>query len=74
MWNDSLIDGPIHIVGAQGYHLNIPLELLTADLKEYVVEPSNPRRVLCEHNTVYLRFVDEDQARATSLGRFWINS
>jgi hypothetical protein len=70
-WNLSLIDGPIPIFDVTGYHLNIAPQVYTAELEQYAVTPTVPRRVFAGAETVFLRFADEAEARSV-LGAYWI--
>ena len=69
MWNLSLIDGPVHVPDATGYHLNIAPEI-AAGLDAWRVYPTSPERVFAGAETVFLRFADEAEARS-ALGAYW---
>lgn len=70
-------DGSTPIVGYEpGYHLNICAGLLTPELEPHRVIPSSPVRTWAGDkgptwSTIFLRFDDEAQARASSLGQHW---
>jgi hypothetical protein len=70
-WNPSLIDGPIPIPDAAGYHLNVAPQVYTDAMQPYVMTPSFPRRVFAGAETVFLRFADEAEARS-ALGAYWM--
>jgi hypothetical protein len=54
-----------------GYHVNIAPQVYTAELEQYAVTPTLPRRVFAGAETVFLRFADEAEARSV-LGAYWM--
>jgi hypothetical protein len=54
-----------------GYHVNIAPQVYTDAMQPYVMTPSLPRRVFAGAETVFLKFVDEVEARAM-LGAYWM--
>jgi hypothetical protein len=70
MWHQGLIDGPIHVEGDDGYHLNIAPALMSALLNNYQCNPGTPQRVFAGTDTLFLRFTDETEAR-TVLSAWW---
>lgn len=73
MWNPSLIDAIGSLEGVDGYHLNVAPECYTDALAAFVVTPDNPQRVFAGAQTVFLRFADEDEARA-NLAAWWVDA
>lgn len=71
-WNPSLIDGPVHVPDATGYHLNIAPEIV-AGLDAWRVYPISPKRVFAGAETVFLRFADETEARS-ALPDYWVEN
>jgi len=69
MWNQSLIDGPVHVPDVTGYHLNVAPEV-AAGLDAWRVEPTAPQRVFAGAETVFLRFADEAEAIEV-LSAYW---
>lgn len=63
-WNPSIIDGPVPVLDAAGYHVNIAPQVYAAELAPYRVTPTSPERVFAGAETVFLRFADEAEARA----------
>lgn len=72
IWNLSLIDGPIIIPDATGYHLNVAPEI-TGGLDAWRVYPATPQQVFAGAETVFLRFADEGEARA-ALPDYWMEN
>lgn len=70
MWNPSLIDGPVYVPDATGYHLNVAPEIATG-LDAWRVYPTTPQQVFAGAETVFLRFADEAEAR-NALPGYWI--
>jgi hypothetical protein len=54
----------------EGYHLNIAPQIMRPDLEPYAATPRNPRRIFAGGETVFLKFVDEAQAREYLAG-YW---
>lgn len=71
-WNASLIDGPIFVLDAAGYHINVAPQVMTPGLDPYRVTPTSPERVFAGAETVFLSFADEAEAQAM-LGAYWID-
>jgi hypothetical protein len=71
MWNPSLLDGPIPVTDAAGYHFNIAPQVMTPELELYRVTPTSPERVFAGAETVFLKFADEAEARSV-LGAYWM--
>jgi len=71
MWNPSLLDGPVTIDGAPGYHLNVAPQVFTDALSAFRVFPNSPERQFAGAETVFLAFADEAQAR-DHLPAYWI--
>lgn len=70
MWHPGLIDGPIPIEDAPGYHLNIAPEIMNEACLPYRLQPNTPERVFAGAETVFLSFPDEATARQ-ALGAYW---
>jgi hypothetical protein len=73
MWNSSLLDGPITIDGAPGYHLNVAPDIVGQELDAFRVFPDSPERQFAGADTVFLAFADEAQARE-HLAVWWIEA
>jgi hypothetical protein len=71
MWNPALLDGPITIDGAPGYHLNVAPQVFTDALTAFRVFPDSPERQFAGAETVFLAFADEAQA-IEHLAGWWI--
>lgn len=72
-------DGVPTIIGSEpGYHLNIAPALMDEALSPFIVSPTQPARVWAGDTspwplTIFLRFADEAEARASSLGINWVD-
>jgi hypothetical protein len=71
VFNPSLIDAPIPVSGVEGYHVNIAPSVYTDDLAPYLMTPTQPRRVFAGAATIFLKFADEEEARAM-LADYWM--
>jgi hypothetical protein len=76
IYGDPITDdeGNTHspVIGyVDGYHLNIAPQVYTDDLAPYLMTPTQPRRVFAGAETVFLKFADEEEARAM-LGAYWV--
>jgi hypothetical protein len=85
MWNPSRIDGPFDWPELFGYHVNIDVALMVPELETFVIPPPgftlNSLNVVWAGDdpeaprvTVPLLFADEAEARASALGKHWIES
>lgn len=80
IWGEPDEDGARPVIGFEpGYRLNIPPELMAAELEPLRVTPPTPLRVFAGDaspwpKTVFLLFADEAAARASPLAACWVDS